>query len=199
MRGGQSRPPPPTYKITRHSWTTVGKFLGGPEATAWRDGTGALQCISWCHRSVPYQKMVCCSQKPVKSSSFVFPIRGIPEKWHLHVYKIMFNSCFLSFFGLFGFVHVRSGGGRGVWVTMWMYFSEWANVRVCLYYMCVFKGLWELVRFRSDWEAVLISGWWWVSLYWQTGENRPPRWVLAKLALFILNIYNMCACTVLCN
>lgn len=35
--------------------------------------------------------------------------------------------------------------------------------------------------------------------YWRKADNCPPQGVQAKLALFILNIYNIRACTVSCN
>lgn len=106
----------------------------------------------------------------------------IPDQRHSRINGIyMFNSsvqqlfCFL----FLSFWLCACGGGRA---------------RVVLQ-----EGPWEHVRFRGGWEAILLNGWQCASLYWQTRGNRPPQSFSAKFALFIWNIYDICACTVPCN
>lgn len=43
-----------------------------------------------------------------------FPHQRHSRKMAFTCLIIMFNSCFVSFLSLSGFVHVRGGGGRGV-------------------------------------------------------------------------------------
>lgn len=43
-----------------------------------------------------------------------FPDQRHSRKMAFTCLIIMFNGCFVSFFGLSGFVHVRGGGGPGV-------------------------------------------------------------------------------------
>lgn len=92
---------------------------------------------------------------------------------------ILFSSADVPFlsFSPSGFVHVQRGGGG---------MDEW--VSECL---CEFERHWEL-GLESGRKAVLINGCCCVSLRLQTRQNCPAQRVLAKLALFILNIYIIC-------
>ena len=176
MWGADPRLPPTRRRgILGPQW----KGLGGLEHCC--GGTGSLP--RGFHLVSPFQTLVWWA---LFSSSKAFQ-----KKMAFTCLIIMFNGCFCFLFQSF-WLCACAWWRRPECVSDTVDVLEWVCVRV-------FKGLWELVRFRSGWEAILINGRRFVSLCWQTRESCPPQWVLAKLALFILNIYNMCACTVLCN
>lgn len=149
-----------TNTTTRYSGTTLGKLHCPQHGTVVQD-----------HPESPLQTPVWWS--PFEPSSFVFFMGGIPEKMAFKSLITILNWCFVSFFS--------PSGCRHMCVCVWV----WENVDV-LEWLCLrdYENM-----CRSGWEAILTNGWWFVSLYWQNGENCPPQWVLAKLALFILNIY----------
>lgn len=193
MWGEQSRFAPPADKTTRHSGTAVGKIEGvqrpWPGAVA-QDHTHVFVAVS---SSEPFSGagLMISSQKPVHSASsfFFFPDQRHSRKNGIYMFKNSFQQLFVSFFCVSGSVHVVEGAR----VCEWRCGCTRVTVRV-------FKGLWELVRLRYKWLGSHRNKWLVMCLSVLTNrENCPPQWVLAKLALFILNIYNMCACTVLCN
>lgn len=157
-------------------WEHSGKGWGGPEVTAWRGGTGSSpKHVWWCHLVSPFQTLVKWSQKP-PAFFFFFP----PDQRHSR--KMAFPRFYKSVQQLFLFPF-------SVFLALCMWWRRLGcmsdNVDVLQWaceWMCVFKGLWELVRFRSGWGAVLKNGWRCVSLYWQTRESCLPPVSLGQIS-----------------
>lgn len=176
MWGEQSRSPPPTDKTTRHSGSTVGKVEGvrrsQPGAVA--QGPAQSMCggvISWA-----LSRHWLNDLRNLQLFSFFFP----PDQRHSR--KMAFPRFYKSVQQLFLFPF-------SVFLALCMWWRRLGcmsdNVDVLQWaceWMCVFKGLWELVRFRSGWGAVQKNGWQCVSLYWQTRESCLPPVSLGQIS-----------------
>lgn len=133
--------------------------------------------------------------KPVEPLGFMSLIGGIWGKNGIYMFNnILFSGCSFSLFQSFWLCACAGRRRRRQHGCVWLCSSEWVCVSECVReWVCVsvWKGLWEL-GLESGRKAVLINGCCWVSLRCQSRQNCPAQRLLAKLALFILNIYIIC-------